>query len=100
MVLQKFLRCGKRFKSVAFWNVWIANAVLPLSRHPYASSTRSIMNIKLHAGCLPAYGSNGNSRNVSCSKPSLHCHMRPWEGALCKWLTRSACDAIHMALYK
>ena len=24
-------------------------------------------------GCVPAYGSNGNIRNVSCSKPSLHC---------------------------
>ena len=43
---------------------------------------------------------NGNSRNVSCSKPSLHCRKRPWEGALYKWLTRSASDAMHMALYK
>ena len=33
-------------------------------------------------GYIPAYGDNGNSRNVSCSKPSLHCHKRPWEGAL------------------
>ena len=32
--------------------------------------------------------------------PSLHCHRRPWEGALYKWLTRSAYDAMHMALYK
>ena len=51
-------------------------------------------------GCVPAYGGNGNSRNVSCSKPSLHCCKRPWEGALYKWLTRSASDAMHMALYK
>ena len=51
-------------------------------------------------GYVPAYGSNGNSRNVSCSKPSLHCHKHPWEGALCKWLTRSASDAMHMALCK
>ena len=47
-------------------------------------------------GYVPAYGGNGNSRNVSCSKPSLHC---PREGALYKWLTkkrprRHACDAI------
>ena len=45
-------------------------------------------------GYVPAYGGNGNSRNVSCSKPSLHCRK------LYKWLTRSASDAIHMALYK
>ena len=45
-------------------------------------------------GYVPAYGGNGNSRNVSCSKPSLHCHKRPWEGALYKWLTRSAYGAI------
>ena len=51
-------------------------------------------------GYVPAYGGNGNSRNVSCSKPSLHCRKRPWEGALCKWLTRSASDAMHVALYK
>ena len=50
-------------------------------------------------GYVP-YGGNGNSRNVSCSKPSLHCRKRPWEGALYKWLTRSASDAMHMALYK
>ena len=49
-------------------------------------------------GYVPAYGGNGNSRNVSCSKPSLHCRKRPWEGALYKWL--SASDAMHMALYK
>ena len=49
-------------------------------------------------GYVPAYGGNGNSRNVSCSKPSLHCRKRPWEGALYKWL--SAFDAMHMALYK
>ena len=30
--------------------------------------------------CIPAYGVNGNSSNVSRSKPSLHCHKRPWEG--------------------
>ena len=29
---------------------------------------------------VPVHGGNGNSRNVSCSKPSLHCHKRPWEG--------------------
>ena len=34
------------------------------------------------------HGGNSNNRNVSCSKPSLHCHERPWEGALYKWLTR------------
>ena len=48
----------------------------------------------------PAYGGNDNSRNVSCSKPSLHCLQLPWEGALYKWLTKSAFDALHMALYK
>ena len=51
-------------------------------------------------GYVPAYGSNGNSRSVSCSKPSLHCRKRPCEGALHKWLTRSASVALHMALYK
>ena len=51
-------------------------------------------------GCLPAYGDNDNSRDVSCSKPSLHCRKLPREGALSKWLTRSASDAMHMALYK
>ena len=51
-------------------------------------------------GCVPEYDGNGNSRNVSCSKPSLHCHKRPWEGALYKWLTRSASGAMHTALYK
>ena len=50
-------------------------------------------------GYVPAYGGNGNSRNVSCSKPSLHCHKRPWEGALYK-IVKSASDARHMALYK
>ena len=44
--------------------------------------------------------SNGNSCNASCSKPSLHCRKRPWEGALYKWLTKSASDAMHKALYK
>ena len=39
-------------------------------------------------GYVPAYGGNGNSRNVSCSKPSLHCLKCPWEGALYKWLTK------------
>ena len=47
-------------------------------------------------GYLLANGGNGNSRNVSCSKPSLHCHKRPWVGALYKWLKRSASDAMHM----
>ena len=51
-------------------------------------------------GYVPEFGGNGNSRNVSFSKPSLHCRKRPWEGALYKWLTRSASDAMHMALYK
>ena len=51
-------------------------------------------------GYVPGCGGNGNSRNVSCSKPSLRCRKRPWEGALYKWLTRSASDAMHMALYK
>ena len=37
-------------------------------------------------GYVPAQGGNGNSRNVSCSKPSLHRRKRPWEGALYKWL--------------
>ena len=37
-------------------------------------------------GYVPAYGGNGNSRKVSCSKPGLHCRKRPWEGALYKWL--------------
>ena len=47
---------------------------------------------------LHIYG-NGNSRNVSCSKPSLRCPKRPWEGALYKWLTRSASDTMQMAHY-
>ena len=51
-------------------------------------------------GYVPSYGGDGNSRNLSCSKPGLHCRKRPWEGALYKWLTRSASDAMHMALYK
>ena len=51
-------------------------------------------------GCVTACGGNGNSRNVSCSKPSLHCYKRPREGALYKWLTKSAADAMHKALYK
>ena len=49
-------------------------------------------------GYVPAYGGNVDGRNVS--KPSLHCRKRPWEGALYKWLTRKACDALHTALYK
>ena len=51
-------------------------------------------------GCIPSYGGNGNGRNVSCSKPSLHCRKRPRKGALHKWLTRSTSDATHVALYK
>ena len=51
-------------------------------------------------GYVPAYGSNGNSLNVSYSKPSLYCRKRSWEGALYKWLTKSASDAMHKALYK
>ena len=43
---------------------------------------------------------NGNSRNVSCSKPSLHCCKRSWEGVLYKWLTKLASDAMHLALHK
>ena len=50
--------------------------------------------------CIPAYGGNDNSRNVLCSKTSLHCGKCPWEGALYKWLTRSASDAMHMELCK
>ena len=45
-------------------------------------------------GRVPTYGGNGDSRNVSCSKPSLHCRKRPREGALYKWLTKSAYGAI------
>ena len=48
-------------------------------------------------GYVPAQDNNGDSRNVSCSKPSLHCRKRPWEGALYKWLTRSTFDAMHVA---
>ena len=51
-------------------------------------------------GYFPAYDDNGNGRNASCSKPSPHCSKHPWEGVLCKWLTRSTSDAMHMALYK
>ena len=51
-------------------------------------------------GYVPAYGSNGNSRNVSCLKPSLHCQKRSLAGALCNWLIRSPFDAKHFALYK
>ena len=51
-------------------------------------------------GYLPAHGGNDNSRNVSCSKPIQHYHKRLWEGALYKWLTKSASDAVHTALYK
>ena len=47
---------------------------------------------------IPACSSNGNSRNVSRSKPSLHCHKRPREGALYKWSTRSTSDAMHVVL--
>ena len=55
--------------------------------------------------CFPAYGGNGKSRNVSCSKPSLNWRKRSWEGALNKWLTMYyivyiVFDAIHKALYK
>ena len=50
--------------------------------------------------CVPALGGNSNSRNVSCSKPSLHSLKRPWKGALYKWLTRSASYAMYLALYK
>ena len=44
-------------------------------------------------GCVPARGGNGDSRNVSRSKPSLNCRKRPWEGALYneKRLCRYAC---------
>ena len=50
-------------------------------------------------GYVPAYGGNGNSRHItSCSKPSLHCRKRPWEGALYKWLTRSASDAVQQKI--
>ena len=51
-------------------------------------------------GLHHAYGGNSNNRNVSCSKPSLHFHKGPWEGALYKWLTRSASDAVHVTLCK
>ena len=51
-------------------------------------------------GYVPAYGGKSSSRNVSCSKPSLHCRKRPWEGVLYKWLTKSASETKHMALYK
>ena len=51
-------------------------------------------------GYVPAYGGNVNSRNVSCSKHSLHCHKRSWEGMLINKLTKSASDAMHMTLYK
>ena len=40
-------------------------------------------------GYVPAYGGNGNSRNLWCSKPSLHCHELPWEEALYKWLQKA-----------
>ena len=44
---------------------------------------------------VPAYdGCNGNSRNVSCSKPSLNCRKRSCEGALYKWLTKLTIDAV------
>ena len=51
-------------------------------------------------GYVPAHGGNGNSRSVSCSKPSPLCRKRPREGALNKWLTKSASGALHTALYK
>ena len=44
-------------------------------------------------GCVPAYGDNGNSPDVSCSEPSLYCHKCSWIGVLHKWLTKSASDA-------
>ena len=50
-------------------------------------------------GYVPAYGDNGNGRNVACSKPTLHCRKRTWEGQY-KCLTRSASDAKHMVLYE
>ena len=49
-------------------------------------------------GYVPAYGGNGNSRNVSCSKPSQHCRKRPWEGTLYKWLTKSSSDYAYGAI--
>ena len=45
-------------------------------------------------------GCNSNSRNVSSSKPILHCRKRTCEGALFNWLTKNASDAKHKALYK
>ena len=36
-------------------------------------------------GCFPAYGRNSNSRNVSCSQPSLHRQGASRVGALYKW---------------
>ena len=47
--------------------------------------TPSIGMQVVRMGCVPACGGNGNSRNVSCSKPSLLCRQRLWEGALYKW---------------
>ena len=35
--------------------------------------------------------------NVSCSKPSPHCHQPPWEGPPYKWLTKCSSDVLHMA---
>ena len=48
-------------------------------------------------GCFPACGGNGDSRNAV--KPSLHCHKHHLEGALYKWLTKRASDAMHVVLY-
>ena len=39
---------------------------------------------------LRSCNGNGNSHNVSRSKLRLHCHQRPLERALYKWLTKSA----------
>ena len=51
-------------------------------KHGWRLSVCSVTMQVGRMGCFPAYGGNDNSRNVSCSKPSLHCRKRPWEGAL------------------
>ena len=50
-------------------------------------------------GCIECfYKWTADVKANAFEKPA--CVKRPWEGALYKWLTKSASDAMHMALYK
>ena len=79
------------------WFWWIKTYLISWPWNHFSNKTYLKVG---RMGYIPAYNVNGNSRNVSCSKPSLHCHKCPREGALYKWLTKSTSDPMHMALYK